>query len=510
MSGQLQNHLKTEIRRKFYLDSVALMRHSKALAQREGITEAAMMMGTPSNQAIMQNAGLLELEATSIEGGDLIISVLGDDLTAVESALAQASMLLDQPRSTAVADLHRARSVRGAKQTMPEANLTLISVPGEFAVSEARKALHAGMHAMIFSDNVALEAEAELKREAQSLGRLVMGPDCGTAIINGVPLAFANAVRAGNIGIIGASGTGIQEVTCLLDHAGAGISHAVGVGGRDLYQQVGGSSTLMALAALQADSRTEHIVIISKPPAVDVAAQVLQAVGQVSKPCTLCFLGSSVSDSFAALSLPDNATLTNTLKQTAEVAASRKLLEKEIDLSSLPGLRAEQQRIVGLFTGGTLCAEAQLILMADGALPASNVPVPGALDLQDDGAVHRLVDLGADEYTKGQPHPMIEPGVRDDHLQAALAQSDVAVVVLDVVLGYGSHRDPAGHLSQCLRSHYPSSDSPLIIASVTGTEADPQVRSRQIATLEQAGVVVVNANADALTLAQQYLSARRG
>src|SRR5580704_9603583 len=97
---------------------------------------------------------------------------------------------------------------------------------------------------MIFSDNVPIAEEASLKHEARERGLMVMGPDCGTAIIGGVPLAFANAVPRGDIGIIGASGTGIQEVSTLIARAGRGVRHAIGTGGRDMHAEVGGLTTL--------------------------------------------------------------------------------------------------------------------------------------------------------------------------------------------------------------------------------------------------------------------------
>ncbi|SVC54504.1 uncharacterized protein METZ01_LOCUS307358, partial [marine metagenome] len=269
----------------------------------EGIEEAALMMGTPANRQIMADAGLLASAGEAAGGGDLIIGIRVGTLEDAGAALTEAVTLLDQPTiSGRDGATWRPRTLRAAVKSAPMSNLALISVAGDFAIAEARKAIRRGLHAMIFSNNVGLAEEAELKREALDLGRLVMGPDCGTAIINGTPLAFANKVPRGDIGLIGASGTGTQEVSCLISQYGGGISHAIGVGGRDLKTEVGGISTLMALDALDTDPMTKKIVLISKPPPVDVASLVLDRIAGSNKPVTVCFIGA------CELPMPANAT----------------------------------------------------------------------------------------------------------------------------------------------------------------------------------------------------------
>ncbi|MEK9723923.1 MAG: transcriptional regulator, partial [Rhodospirillaceae bacterium] len=280
-----------QVRKGFYLDSVALMRMSRSLVAGDGVEEAAMMMGSPSNRQIMDDAGLLAEAGRAAGGGDLIIGIRADSQAAADAALAEAANILDAPTAAGEGTAWKPRTLRAAVKAQPQSNLALISVPGDFAVAEARKAIRRGLHAMIFSDNVALDAEADLKREARELGRLVMGPDCGTAIVGGVPLAFANVVKRGAVGLIGASGTGTQEVSCLIDQYGGGVSHAIGVGGRDLKSEVGGISTLMALDMLDADPMTEQVVLISKPPPDDVATAVLERVAASRKPAVVCFIG---------------------------------------------------------------------------------------------------------------------------------------------------------------------------------------------------------------------------
>mgnify|MGYP001042568201 FL=1 len=480
-----------EIRKGYYLDSVGLMRMSKSIVSMDGVEEAAIMMGSPSNRQIMTDAGLLTDEGKAAEGGDLIIGIRANTAEAAKTALTEANFLLDQPTASGGegSEWHP-KTLRAALKSLPEANLALISVPGDLAVAEARKAIRRGLHAMIFSDNVSLDEEASLKQEARELGQLVMGPDCGTAIINGTPLAFANAVTRGDIGVIGASGTGTQEVTCLIAQYGGGISHAIGVGGRDLKTEIGGISSLMALDALDEDPETKQIVFISKPPPADIATKILERIGASNKPATVCFIGAD------ELPMPANAVQVFTLRDAAK-APMGLLDQSSISVSEQPiTVPSGRSQLQGLFTGGTLCAEAQIIFRSAGVAIKSNAPIPGVPSLTDVSDGYPMLDLGADEYTQGKPHPMIDPTVRDDAIIAALGNDKVAIILVDVVIGYGSHQDPAGYLADLLNEHG-TKDSPAIIASVTGTKEDPQVRSIQMSKLTAAGIVVAPTNADA-------------
>jgi FdrA protein len=490
-----------EVRRAAYLDSIVLMRISRVVAALPGVEEAGLFIGTPANKEILRDAGILGLEGEGAAPGDLILALRAADNAAGQAALAQAKRLIDQPGGAgAPATFGNTRSIRAAVQQMPDANLALISVPGHFAAAEARKALGLGLHVMIFSDNVPIEEEAALKLEARERGLMVMGPDCGTAIIAGTPLAFANAVPRGDIGIIGASGTGIQEVSCLIARAGGGVSHAIGTGGRDLKPEVGAVTTLMAIDALEADAATRHIVLISKPPAAGIARAVLDRVAQSQKPFTICFLGAQ------DLALPQNARAATTLAAAAALALGRPVPGGRTEP---PALRPERGALVrGLFAGGTFCAEAQLVFRDAGLAVASNVPVPGAAAMTGVGdSGHVMIDLGDDSFTHGRPHPMIDPVVRDAPLIEALADPAVGLILLDVVLGFGAHADPAGHLIAVIAGRGGPLGAP-IIASVTGTDADPQPRADQVRRLEAAGVIVAASNADAAALAIAALARR--
>jgi FdrA protein len=449
------------VARRRYLDSVALMRLSRRLAALPGIEDAALMIGSPSNKALLRNAGLLASGGEAADANDLVIAVRAADERAGRAALDCALTLITEKTHDQAQSLPHARTLRGALETLPQANLALISVPGDYAALEARKALDAGLHALVFSSGVPLEEERALKILANEKGLLLMGPDCGTALIAGTPIAFANAVPRGDIGIVSASGTGLQEVSCLIARMGAGVSHGIGVGGRDLDARVGALATLAAIDALERDPATKTIVLISKPPAPQVAEKVLQRLAGCVKPAVVCFLGLERSG------------LALTLLEAAEMATGKKLHEEKAEIATRP----RGHLVRGLYCGGTLCSEAELIFRR--------------LGLQQ----HVFVDLGDDQYTRSRPHPMIEPEMRNDHIAAALADPEVGVILADLVLGYGAHPDPAGVLLKAIDRQK------IFVASVTGTDSDPQVRSRQVAVLREAGVLVAPSNAHAAQLA---------
>ncbi|MEE8396557.1 MAG: acyl-CoA synthetase FdrA [bacterium] len=506
----MSGHLGNRVRPGFYLDSVALMRVAREMEALAGVHTAALMIGTPANKEILAAAGLLTAEGRRATPRDLIVGARAASPEALQNALAQADARLSRPRGGGgniaggkgdggAGDGWRPRMLRSAVEALPGANLALVSLPGEFAAEEARKALRAGLHVLLFSANVSVEDEIALKSEAQARGLLVMGPDCGTALIGGVPLAFANVVPRGGVGIVSASGTGLQEVSSLIARLGGGVSHGIGTGSRDLSEAVGAATTLRAIEALDADPATRHIVLLSKPPAAAVAARVLQRVAASAKPFTICLLG------LEPPGLPPNARAAATLQQAAEMAAEATLPEEDGDNPSAGGRPPGRPGwLRGLFAGGTLCAEAQVIARSAGLAAASNAPIPGVEPVTDDRAAgHTLLDLGAEQYTIGRPHPMIDPAPRDAMLRTALQDPQVAVVLLDVVLGFGAHQNPAQGPARAVAEA--GRDRPAVVASVCGTDDDPQGRRRQVDALRKAGVLVAASNAAAARLALSLL-----
>ncbi len=485
----------TQVREGFFLDSVALMRISQTIAGLPGVEEAALMMGTPANKEIMAAAGLLDAQGEAATGGDLVFGIRAEDEALAQVALATASDLLFQPRtSSSDAATWQPKSLRTALPKLAGANLALISVPGDFAGAEARKALYRDLNVMIFSDNVSLVEERALKAIAAERGLLVMGPDCGTAIVSGVPIGFANEVPRGDVGIVGASGTGIQEVSSLVARAGGGISHAIGVGGRDLSSAIEGASTLAALELLEADDATRHIVLISKPPAPEVATKVMDRLSKSRKEVTVCLIGGGEFDA------PVEIRKVDTLKAAAMSASLNAYFPEWNTTNEAQSVPPQRTGVRGLFAGGTLAAEAQYVFLAAGEAVSSNAPIPGGARWVNGHDGHVMIDLGSDEFTRGRPHPMIDPSVRDSPLADALNDKMLGVVLLDVVIGFGAHEDPSGHIARIVEAT-DQSDRPVVVASVTGTDSDPQGRAAQERRLDAAGVLVAPSNADAAELA---------
>ena len=510
--------VRTLIKPSTYYDSVTLMLVARELARLPGVADAAVVMGTPANKSILKESGLLEARAEAASANDLVIAVRVTDGSG-EEALAQAERLLLGRREAAEAGPARPISLRAAVQSNPAANVSVISVAGRYAADEAWEALRRGLHVLLFSDNVSLEDEVALKRFAAARGLLLMGPGAGTAIVNGVALGFANAVPSGPVGIVSAAGTGLQEVSTLLARQGIGITQGLGVGGRDLSQAVGGLMMIECLKALQADPATHVILLVSKPPAPQVAARVLDQVAAGGKPTVVCLLG---GDPQAVVNIP-SAIPATTLQEAALLAARcadpklpepRGALESERRLLAPLAAKArrrlgpQQRYLRGLYSGGTLCYEAQVIWRT--MLPTSvlsNAPLREQDRLPEStrSQRHTAVDLGEEEFTVGRPHPMIDNDLRLRRLKQEAADPKVAVVVLDVVLGYGAHPDPASELAPAIRQAIQAARAAgralAIVASITGTDGDPQSLERQAEALSAAGVVLCDSNAAAARLA---------
>lgn len=504
------------VRPDYYRDSVFLMRAAQEVRKTEGILDVGMMMGTPANKRVLRAAGLLAPAGEAAGPGDLIIAISAETGDSANVAVAAAIALLDAQAdgpSAQTADEARWASLEGAVESDPQANVASISVPGEYAAAEARRALSRGLNVFLFSDNVPLAAEIQLKKTGQADGKLVMGPDCGTAIIDGVPLGFANAVPRGTIGVIGASGTGMQVVTCLLARSGMGVSQAIGTGSRDLTADVGGISTLKALDLLSRDPATEAVVLVSKRPSKSVADKVVNHLAACEKPIVANFLGYSPAD-IAGDGLTFARTLEDVVPAVARLSGGD-WLAKPLDYwlayedvasavqSECEGLGRGQGLIRGLYSGGTLCQEAELVLSDRGTV-SSGGAVPGAF-----GAIvfpndaHCVIDLGADEFTVGRPHPMIDMSLRSRLMLECAADPRVAVVLFDVVLGFGAHPDPAAELALAVMAARASAASRRLsfIASVCGTDADPQGLRNSEKALRDAGVVVLPTNAQAVRFA---------
>ncbi|MCK5095024.1 MAG: acyl-CoA synthetase FdrA [Spirochaetes bacterium] len=503
---------KNIIRENTYLDSIMLMSISSSLKKIEGVLEVSVIMGTEANKEILKSTGLITGEGEKAGPGDLIIAVQARIKDAEKIVLEKAEELLYRRASIEKEpETVIPKSYEAALQVLPTANIAVISIPGQYAGREAMAVLESGRHVMIFSDNVPIEDEIKLKNRAKELDLLVMGPDCGTAIINGTALGFANVIRKGPIGVVGASGTGIQEVTTLIHKKGYGITQAIGVGGRDLSREVNGVSMLQGIKALENDAATDVIILISKPPSPEVVSLIFDTISDMKKKYIVNFLKGDPEEARKRGLL-----FASGLEEAAELAISaiegREFIQRAFTLDEeVIRARAEKERkklvkgkyIRGLFSGGTLADEALLILSRDSGDIHSNIPLKKELALKDSRKSFRntIVDLGEDEFTRGRPHPMIDYTLRCDRIVEEAEDPDCGVILLDVVLGHGSHPDPSEALVPAVQKARKTAEKQgrhlAFIASVTGTDMDPQNYAGQISALEDAGVTILPSNAQA-------------
>lgn len=486
MNSPTTTVLSSRVLHHFYRDSVALMAIASATEKREGVIRVGAVMATPANRGILADSDMLPPDLNA-ESDDLVFVVRAESEDTAKEALDAAEAGLTAVETSGAIEEQRPGTVdEGIAAALAgdgesPANLAAISIAGTYAPIVAERAIRNGLHILCFSDNVAVEDEVRLKKLAVAGGVLFMGPDCGTAIIDGIPLGFANVVKQGKVGMVAASGTGAQEVSRLLDLAGVGVSQLIGVGGRDLSADVGGIMTGFALDLLERDEGTEAIVVVSKPPSTDVATALisrLEGIASHGKPVVACFLGMDDAD-------PDSVTPGVFVRGTLEggAIATARLAGHELAVTDLDPIEPVPGRVLGLFTGGTLASEAKIILKRAG------------VDCE-------ILDLGDDQYTAGRPHPMIDPEARADKIIEAGADSSVGIILLDVVLGHGASRDPATPVAEAVmaaRSEAESVGRRLeFVASVCGTAADPQGIERQRTILRDAGVILAATNASAV------------
>jgi FdrA protein len=538
--------VRCAVRAGAYYDSVVLMQLQRNLAALPGVVDAGVVMATPANREILAASGLLTAAAQGAEAGDLLIAVKAESDAIAGEALAQVDSLLQMRRSSsakgAASESFRPRSLEGALKALPEARWVLVSLPGRYAAGVADEALERGRNVFLYSDNVRLADEVALKRKAAGRGLLVLGPDCGTAILGGIGLGFANRVRRGAIGLVAASGTGLQLVASLIHQGGGGISQAIGTGGRDLADEVDGTTARQALDLLARDPETRTIVLVSKPPSPAVGARLLAAARSAGKPVVVCFLGLTPplrrlgnihfaaslahaaelalaaeaetkartgAESFqvgrAALSShPENNATAATGSPAAEHASPAISPHPESNLPAATTRSAEGHPATlgpgrflrGLFSGGTLAYEVQLGLQAFLSPLWSNLKTASARPLADvhHSREHTILDLGADEFTVGRLHPMIDADLRLRRLRQEAADPGVGLVLLDLVLGDGAHADPAGELAPAIESARREATGDgrelAVVVLVLGTDLDPQGLDEQAATLERAGAWV--------------------
>jgi FdrA protein len=485
-----------------YVDSVVQLRGMRAMRELGGVEWASAAMATPTNVETLRGEGVDPAQLAEAGSNDffLVVRATTDSIAAEALAVGESAVMSTQPPPGEAGRQPAPGSLRDAVRARPESNVAVISLPGEYAALAAHQALSAGLHVLLFSDNVPVEKEVALKDHALARGRLMMGPGAGTALLGGVGLGFANAVKPGPVGIVAAAGTGAQEAMTLLDRWGVGVSQVIGVGGRDMSSEVGGRMARAAIQALREDPATEVILVVSKPPAPEVAATVL-AAGET--PVVAALIG--LDPGFPA---PAGVVLAGTLESgVTETLGVLGLTAPDTTTTVGPSVDEARSRlgsgrrlIRGLFAGGTLCYESLVILGRTVGEVHSNTPINKAWGLPAPAGSHQCLDLGEEEYTRGRPHPMIDPETRLELLREHAADSQVAAIILDVVLGHGADADPAVTLAPACESAM-ADGGPQVVAYVLGTDQDPQGYQAQRDRLVEAGCVVTETAARASLVA---------
>jgi FdrA protein len=476
-----------------YVDSVVQMSGARTMRQVDGVEWASVAMATPANIDTLHEEGFADPALDAAGPGDLFLAARADSDEAAREAIETGEANLFAARdaeSEGNGTEAGPRTVADALKAQPGSNVAVVSTSGDYAALEAHKALSAGMDVLLFSDNVSLDEEVELKSRAAELDRLVMGPGAGTAMLGRTCLGFANVTSPGPVAVVAAAGTGAQEAMALLDRWGVGVSHVIGLGGRDLSERVDGRMAKVAMRALLADDATEAILLVSKPPAARVAQDVLAAASGKPTVAALVGLGEDIPT-------PDNVRLARTL-ESGVVTMLETLGRPVPDLThglrdavaaAIEGLDERRTLVRGLFSGGTLCYESLVVLSGLLGPVHSNTPINKEWGLPAPAGAHTSLDLGEEEYTKGRPHPMIDPEARMDLLRETAADPDVAVILLDVVLGYGAHDDPASQIAPVC-AEVTAAGGPRVVVYVLGTDDDPQGLAGQRKAFADAGCIV--------------------
>lgn len=499
--------LRTLVKKGSYQDSVVLMLLTNKISSMEGVNKVSIMMGTPANKEIFIAGGMKTAELMEASSNDMVI-VIDTDLENIEEIVQKETdeFLNSQSGKSSGGNLDKSvKSWEQAINVVPDANLALISVPGTYAAMEADRALDEDLNVFIFSDNVSLEDEVYLKKKANEKGLLVMGPDCGTGIIHGIPIAFANYVEKGKIGIVGASGTGIQELTTIIDKLGEGVTNAIGTGGRDLSATVGGITMLDAINALEQDDSVEVMIIVSKPPAKQVRDKIVKRLEAVEKPVVTLFLGEKPETHekgfYHAFTLDEAARIAVKLVRNEPVKLDPVTVEYKENFS-----KEENKTIKAYYSGGTLASEAAVLIKDTLNLSRATEAKEGYI-LNLEG--HEVIDLGDDEYTQGKPHPMIDSTTRIEYMEKAANDKSTGVILFDIVLGYGSHEDMAGELSKGIKSLQKKAKEEnrklYFVTTICGTKKDIQGLENQKKQMEDLGVIVCDSNKLAVEMAMYLI-----
>ncbi|WP_102410005.1 hypothetical protein [Beduinella massiliensis] len=494
-----------------YRDSIQLLLATSVMMEQTGITSANFAMGTEGGKCIFKALGMESKTIDDAKTSDLIAAAFCDSEEVFEAALSQAFAALTQKQAKG-GGVHQAyRSLETARREHPEAQVCMISIPGEYAKAEAMRALNAGMHVILFSSHISPQDERELKETAREKGLLCMGPDCGVVNLDGAAFLLASITNRGPFGLCGATGVGIQHVGALLHAAGSGVSQIIGTGGGDLRQPVGGISMMMGIDALEADPQTKYILLVSRKPGQETLQTVLQRVEQCKKPVVIYFMGCDAAPIEAAGAIYAN-NLDDVAVQALRLIGEELALQTDEEITALAekaaqGMAPQQKYVRGLFTGGTYCDEAMRTMRERIGPIYSNCPLTPDMMLKEStkSRENTCVDYGEDEFTLGKPHPTMEPSIRCPHILREAEDPTTAVLLLDFIFAAAAHPDPVGVVLQKIKEAMALAQSRggklAVVASVCGTDADFQNLAQEKQMLSEAGVYVCDTNYRAALLA---------
>lgn len=500
-----------------YLDSLETLFATSVLVDQAGVANGYVGVGSKAFKEEAAAAGLTAPALEEATANDFVIVAECTDAAAFEAAVAAVYAGFEAQSSAEVEESYI--STKAAVKKHPEANLCSIAVPGEYALSEVKKALNAGLHCVVFSNNVPLEDEHEMKLLAREKGLLCMGPDCGVANINGAALVLSSINNRGPFGICGASGTGIQHVAAIMHEAGSGVSQTIGTGGNDLKDKVGGIMMLMGIDALEVDPETKYIALISRKPGETVFPKILERVSRCKKPVVALFMGAErepveAAGAIYASSLDDCALKCLQLIGVEYPLATEAELA-EIAAREVKKLAPEQKYVRGAFSGGTYMDEATHAMISRVGRINSNCPIQPEWQLADSytSVENTIIDYGEEEFTLGRPHPAIDPGVRQPAILREAADPEVAVILLDFILTPPGHMDPTGYALGDIKLAQEMAGAEgrhlIFIASVLGTTADLQDKHKQEQQLREAGVIVCQTNYRAAVLAGEIIRQKK-
>jgi len=495
-------------KKNFFRDSVQMMQFSQQLKDEQGVIDAAIVMGTDLNKNTLKKMGLLTEDGISATENDTLITINCQDENSLNNAVQKAEQLLT---SDITKSKNEFNDLSSALDAFDNANMASLSIPGQFVKEMATELIRKQLHLFVFSDHVPLEDEILLKNLALENNVLFMGPEAGTSILNGTVFGFGNRIRSGSVGIIGASGTGIQESSTMIDLFGEGISHAIGVGGRDLRNDIGGMMTMKTMEVFEDDPNTKAVLLVSKPVGDDVRNKIINKINNFSKKnYVLCLIGDNENREDSAkikFSKSIQISVLKILKYVNDDAYKKikDVVRKQVDDSiklakSLSSdLNNDQRFVRGFFAGGTLCYESKIILEQMIGKVYSNLSSDDEYSIKGNAASkeNTLIDFGEEEFTSARPHPIIDPLLRKNRILEDADDPNVGVIIIDIICGINAAKNTMAFHAETIKKAIENAKEKgrrlSVFAYICGTEKD--VSENELKLLTDSGAKLFTSNA---------------